>query len=104
MKEPFRSQFRELIRLGASSQDIHDASEPVGYAVASCAVGDRYIEREVGRVEAHQKSLLPLLEHFVGKVSSVLDVGCNTGGTTVALALSGVLRAEEVIGVDPNRT
>jgi SAM-dependent methyltransferase len=33
----------------------------------------------------------------------VLDVGCSTGGTTVALALSAALAPEVVIGVDPDR-
>jgi SAM-dependent methyltransferase len=104
MKEPFRTQFRELIRLGAFSQDIHDVPEPLGYAVASRAITNRYIERETDRVETNQKSIVPLLEHFVGTTPMVLDVGCNTGGTTVALSLSRMLRAEQVVGVDPNRT
>jgi SAM-dependent methyltransferase len=102
MKEPFLSQFREQIRLGASSQDVHDTSEQVGYAATSSAVRASAVEREVNRVEAHRKSLLPLLECFVGPLTSVLDVGCSTGGTTVGLALSKVLRAKEVVGVDPN--
>lgn len=103
MKEPFRSRFREMVRLGAATQDIHDAREPVGYAAPHSTSTDRYIDREVRRVEAHQNSLLPLLERFVGEASSILDVGCSTGGTTVALALSPVLQATEVVGVDPNR-
>lgn len=104
MKEPFRSRFQELVREGASNQDIHDVTEAVGYATSQGMAGDRYIERELRRVEAHQHSLLPLLEHFVGQAPSILDVGCNTGGTTVALALSPILHADEVVGVDPNRT
>jgi SAM-dependent methyltransferase len=39
----------------------------------------------------------------VGATSRILDVGCSTGGTTVALAMSRQLRAEEVIGIDPNQ-
>lgn len=103
MKEPYLSKFREMVRVGASSQDIHDVAASVGYAARSES-GAEYVEREVGRVEAHKKSLLPLLEHFVGRAPAILDVGCNSGGTTVALALSAVLNAEEIIGVDPNLT
>jgi SAM-dependent methyltransferase len=51
----------------------------------------------------HQKSLCPKLEELVGSVKNILDVGCSTGGTTVALALSRVLNASEVVGVDPNQ-
>lgn len=104
MNEPFLSQFREMIRSGASSQDIHDAQGSSGYAAMSCIQGNQYVEREVARVGAHQKSLLPLLEHFVGPVGSILDVGCSAGGTTVALALSGALHASEIVGIDPNLT
>lgn len=102
MKEPFLSQFRELIRAGASSQDIHDATGSVGYAASRSAQANRFVEREVARVGAHQESLLPLLEHHVGRAPSILDVGCSSGGTTVALALSRALQASEIVGIDPN--
>lgn len=101
MKEPFQSQFRELVRTGASSQDIHDLPVPIGFALPRMA-DEPYVDREIGRVESHQKSLLPILERFVGKVSSVLDAGCNTGGSAIAIARSSVLRPAIVIGVDPN--
>ena len=102
MAEPFRSQFAELIRSGAGGRDIHDASSPVGYATKAARAAEAFVQRELCRVEAHQRSLCPLLEHFVGRASRVLDVGCSTGGTTVALALSPVLKPDEVVGVDPN--
>jgi SAM-dependent methyltransferase len=58
--------------------------------------------REVERVRAHQRSMLPLLELTVGRADRVLDFGCGTGGTTVALALSPDLAASSVTGVDAN--
>jgi len=103
MIEPFRSQFEELIRNGAGARDVHDAAASVGYAgTEKTSVSDVFLSREVSRVETHQKALCPLIERVVGRCSSVLDVGCSTGGSTVALALSPVLAAEEVVGVDPN--
>lgn len=102
MLEPFRSQFAELIRAGAGGRDIHDAAGAVGYATKASVAAEAFIERELGRVEAHQRSLCPILERSVGSAARILDVGCSTGGTTVALALSKGLAPDEVIGVDPN--
>ncbi len=102
MREPFLSQFRELVRKGVSSQDIHDVEHAVGMAACSNPT-EAYVDREVERVASHRRALLPLLERFAGVTAKVLDVGCNTGGTTVALAMSDVLRPTEVVGVDPNR-
>ena len=102
MREPYRSQFRDLICEGAGAQDVHDASAQVGYAVARPQVSDAFIDREFGRVQMHQRGFVSLLENFAGRVETILDVGCSTGGGTVALALSSVLGTAEVIGVDPN--
>lgn len=102
MEEPFRSQFAELIRLGAGGRDIHDAPSPRDYGTTASVAADAFVERELGRVEAHQRSLCPILEDFVAPAPRILDVGCSTGGTTVALALSPRLAASEVVGVDPN--
>jgi len=44
----------------------------------------------MGRVELHRESLNPLLERFVARAPRILDVGCGTGATTVAMALSDV--------------
>lgn len=101
MKEPYRSQFAELIRHGAGTLDIHDAEVETKFTI-EIEAPDALIEREIERVEVHQNSLNALLEAFVGRVDRILDVGCGTGATTVAMALSPGLSANEVIGVDPN--
>ncbi len=103
MREPYLSQFRQLLHTGAAMQDIHDSKEAAGYAITFPAVNEAFFRREVERVALHQRGLIPLLEDEVGKAGSVLDAGCSTGGTTVALALSEKLAAVEVIGIDPNR-
>jgi SAM-dependent methyltransferase len=102
MLEPHRTQFAERIRSGAGGRDIHDGAESLGYATESRQLPESFVARELNRVAAHQRTLCPLLESFVGQISRVLDVGCSTGGTTVAIALSRVMNASEVIGVDPN--
>jgi SAM-dependent methyltransferase len=102
MREPYATRFREMIRSGAAHQDIHDASTAVGFATTTSRPSEAFIEREANRVEAHRRHLLPLLEETVGPVDQVLDVGCSTGGTTIAMALSSQLNAKSVIGVDPN--
>jgi SAM-dependent methyltransferase len=91
--EPYRTQFVDLIRAGAAQGDIHGQDGP---AVAS----EGFIRRELGRVELHSRSLVPLLQAHGAMGGRVLDVGCSTGGTTAALALApGVA---EVVGVDVN--
>jgi ubiquinone/menaquinone biosynthesis C-methylase UbiE len=99
--EPYRSQFAELIRRGAGTLDIHDAEVETRFTI-EIEAPDVLIEREIARVELHKNSLNALLETFVGRADRILDVGCGTGATTVAMALSPVLAASEVIGVDPN--
>lgn len=101
MKEPYRSQFAELIRRGAGTLDIHDAEVETSFTI-EIEAPDILIQREVDRVELHCNSLNPLLESVVGPVDRVLDVGCGTGATTVAMGLSTTLGAREVIGLDPN--
>jgi ubiquinone/menaquinone biosynthesis C-methylase UbiE len=101
VREPYRSQFAELIREGAGTLDIHDAEVETSFT-HEIEAPDALIEREIERVQLHQNSLNALLESFVGRVNRILDVGCGTGATTVAMALSPVLSADEVIGVDPN--
>jgi methylase of polypeptide subunit release factors len=103
MREPYLSQFRRLVQAGAGKQDIHDSKEAAGYAATSPSASEAFIVREIGRVDLHRRSLCPLLEELVGAAASVLDVGCSTGGSTVALALSEELNASEIVGVDPNR-
>lgn len=101
MKEPHRSRFAELIRRGAGTLDIHDAEVETSFTM-EIEAPDVLIQRELARVEVHRNSLVPLLEQMVGPVERVLDVGCGTGATTVAIALSRSLGAREVIGMDPN--
>jgi SAM-dependent methyltransferase len=101
MTEPYTSEFRRLVRLGAGACDIHDRTAENGFARCTSA-SDAFIAREVERVETHRQSLCPILEAFAGRSPRVLDVGCSTGGSTVAIALSPVLAPEVVVGIDPD--
>lgn len=100
MYEPYLSEFKQMIRNGAACRDIHDSGIPeVDSGIAPA--DDAFLEREVNRVALHQGSLTPLLERYVGRARRVLDFGCGTGGTTVAMALSD-LGVEQMIGIDAN--
>lgn len=100
MKEPYLSQFTQLIGQGAGARDIHDSTGRGSYdSDSSVRVSEPFMERELGRVEMHQRSLCATLMDQVGTAARILDVGCGTAGTTVALALSR-LDAEQVIGID----
>jgi SAM-dependent methyltransferase len=101
MAEPYRSRFIELIRDGGATRDVHLAAGDDETAALPGEVDDRYVARELERVALHQRSLTPLLETTVGRAARVLDFGCGTGGTTVALALSA-LAPSRVVGVDAN--
>lgn len=100
MQEPYRSRFVESVLRGAASRDIHDSAGVGGFdASLSGGVSERFLQRELGRVEIHAHSLCAPLVGRLGKAPRILDAGCGTGGTTVALALSA-LHAEEVVGID----
>ena len=100
MQEPYRSRFVESVLRGAASRDIHDSAGVGGFdASLSGGVSERFLQRELGRVEMHAHSLCAPLVGRLGKAPRILDAGCGTGGTTVALALSA-LHAEEVVGID----
>jgi SAM-dependent methyltransferase len=102
MTEPHASEFRRLVRLGAGARDIHGGgANEVGYSHRGAA-SDAFIAREQARVETHRRSSCPVLEAFAGRVERLLDVGCSTGGSTVAMALSPVLAPAVVVGVDPD--
>jgi ubiquinone/menaquinone biosynthesis C-methylase UbiE len=99
MKEPYRTRFLELLREGAAVQNIHDSPAVVGYAVTHAA-DNEFVQRELERVDHHRKNACWLLEEYVGQAERILDVGCGTGGFSVALASSRVLRPTQVVGID----
>lgn len=96
LAEPYLSEFCNLIHAGAAARDIHGVDAPSG------PINRAFIQRELDRVEMHSRALLPLLLAHDVRATRILDVGCSTGGTTAALALSKELNAEQVIGIDPN--
>jgi SAM-dependent methyltransferase len=102
MQELYRTQFVELLKEGAAVQDIHDCPAALGYAVTHNA-SNEFVQRELERVDHHRKNACWLLEEYVGRVERILDVGCGTGGFSVALALSPVLRPMRVLGIDASR-
>jgi ubiquinone/menaquinone biosynthesis C-methylase UbiE len=99
MREPFRTKFAELVTHGAAVQDIYDSAQEVGYAVTHPA-DSRFVDRELKRVEQHRQNACWLLEEYVGSVQRILDAGCGTGGFSVAMAASLVLRPSLVVGID----
>lgn len=101
MDDPLVSRFKDLIRSHAASRDVHDVDSDAGFANRRGAVSDAFVQREVDRVSLHARSLVPLLAK-VGRARAVLDYGCGTGGSTLALALARPLAPERVVGVDVN--
>ena len=102
LREPHATRLRELIIEGAVVQDIHDAPGAGAYAAPTASISEAYIQRELNRVLAHSTSNVPVLERYVGRAPRILDVGCSSGGTAVALALSKVLAPDALTAVDPN--
>lgn len=103
MREPHRTRFIEMIRRGAAARDIHDSDGSGDYdSRFDGEVSERFLEREISRVAMHAQSLCAPLASRVGHAPRILDVGCGTGGTTVALAMSA-LAAEDVVGIDASR-
>lgn len=98
--EPYASDFRQLIKRGAGTLDIHDRTS--GKYAEEIEAFDELIDREVGRVEVHLNSFCKTLKAAGIKGSRALDLGCGTGATTVAMALDKTLGFSELIGADPN--
>lgn len=101
-REPHLSRFKQLIREGAGTLDIHDEQDPSSSFTRPAQAYDALVQREVDRVAVHLNSICPLLARYAGRSEKILDVGCGTGATTVALALHKPLGARSVLGVDPN--
>jgi len=102
MRELYRTQFVELMKEGAAVQDIHDSPAALGYAVTHSG-SNQFIQRELTRVDHHRNNACWLLEEYVGRADRILDVGCGTGGFSVALASSPVLCPAKVVGIDASR-
>jgi ubiquinone/menaquinone biosynthesis C-methylase UbiE len=101
MIEPFAKEFRQIIKQGAGTLDIHDRTE--GKYAEEIQAYDELVEREVGRVQVHLDSLCKLLFEAGLINGTVADIGCGTGATTVAMALSEKLNFTKVVGADPNQ-
>ena len=97
----WRARLVLALQSGAASRDIRDSG--AGHFSGRSAASEAFLRRELGRVEAHQKGFVRLLEARVpAPVDSILDVGCSSGSGAIALALSPRLRAQRVVGVDPD--
>jgi 2-polyprenyl-3-methyl-5-hydroxy-6-metoxy-1,4-benzoquinol methylase len=101
MAEPYETEFRRLLDLGAGACDVHGAKKEVGFARRTRAK-EAFARRELARVRQHAQRSCRLLEEFAAPARRILEVGCSTGGLSVALAQSSVLAAHGVVGVDPD--
>jgi SAM-dependent methyltransferase len=107
LHEPYRTQFATMLRSPEASRDIHDDPQSdldarrLHVTGATPRVSDEFIRRELDRADMHRRRLIPLLAK-VGRAERILDFGCGSGGTTIALALSESLSPSEVIGTDVN--
>lgn len=97
-REPYRSQFRNMILAGAGRVDIQDSPRREGYAEEG-RVTPPFLDRETNRVELHRSHICQYLKAHV-QPTRILDVGCGTAGLSVALALT--FPVARVTGVDPD--
>lgn len=103
MREPFRTEFARLVQAGAGARDIHDSEAAGEYDSAGAAhASERFLQRELERVGVHAQSLCIPLARRIGGAERILDVGCGTGGTTVALA-GPELHPGSVVGLDASQ-
>jgi SAM-dependent methyltransferase len=101
-REPHLSRFKDLIRQGAGTLDIHDDQDRSSTYTHAAMASEPLVQREVDRVALHLNSICRLLAPQLGNTPNILDLGCGTGATTVALALTPALGARHITGADPN--
>jgi 2-polyprenyl-3-methyl-5-hydroxy-6-metoxy-1,4-benzoquinol methylase len=99
-KEPHLSRFRGLILSGAGRQDVQDASTRDGYATEGGNPGEAFLNRELNRVSLHQQHICRYLRLRGLAPRTILDVGCGTGGLSVALALT--FPGAKLTGIEPD--
>lgn len=87
-----------MILAGAGRVDVQDSPNREGYAHEG-RVTDPFLDRETNRVDLHRENICRYLKEHVTP-SSILDVGCGTGGLSVALALT--FPGASINGVDPD--
>ncbi len=97
-REPYRTQFREMILSGAGRVDVQDSPKREGYAHEG-RVTDPFLDRETNRVDLHRSNICQYLKQHVSP-NRILDVGCGTGGLSVALALT--FPKASIQGMDPD--
>jgi SAM-dependent methyltransferase len=89
LPEPHRTAFIRLLKSGAAAVDI--IGERSGGPVS-----DRFIRRELDRPQEHYRNISRYLADL--RVTDVLDVGCGTGGLTIAIGET--FKDASITGVD----
>jgi SAM-dependent methyltransferase len=89
LPEPYRAEFVRLINLGAAATDVLGTPSYEGASPA-------FIERELARPREHLRNICKYIRHL--QPSTILDMGCGTGGLTVALCAA--FPSAQVFGVD----
>jgi SAM-dependent methyltransferase len=89
LPEPYQTDFVRLIRKGAGAVDV------IGEHVSGGA-SERFIQRELDRPREHMRNICRYIKHL--RPQTILDIGCGTGGLTVALGTA--FKDARVTGVD----